>query len=191
MLRNDYLNLPDNWEGIWEQMMLNRSGASDERTNRTYICSPCRSDSAEGMLRNMKAARVYMFYTYIHFSGVPLAPHAYLPILLNDHVKDERTLALSLGLRFIENCDKLFVCGDRLSYGMYGEIVEAVKREIPVLVFNQQVFEAIQAFLAQEGLPADAVQFEDSGLHSALMWSAEKLAQFWEVERNAQILPSH
>jgi len=133
------------------------------------------------MLRNMKAARLYMFYTYIHFSGVPIAPHAYLPILLSDRDENERALALSLGLRFLENCDKLLVCGDRLSYGMYGEIEKAVKLKIPVLAFNWQVFEGIQAFLACEGFAASSAQFDNSGLHPALMWGADKLAPYWEA----------
>ena len=180
MFRNHYLNLPNNWEDIWEEMMLHRSDAPCRR-NRVYICSPCRSDSTKDMRRNMKAARVYMFYTYIHFSGVPIAPHAYLPILLSDHNEDERALALSLGLRFIENCDRLFVCGDRLSKGMYGEIEKAVKWKIPVLVFNWQVFEGIQAFLAHEGFAASSAQFDDSGVHPPLMWGADKLAPYWEA----------
>ena len=183
MLKNDYLTLPDNWEDIWEQMMLHRSGVTGSR-NRVYICSPCRSESAKGALRNMKAARVYMFYAYIHFACVPVAPHAYLPILLSDHDEQERALALDLGLRFLENCDKLFVCGDRLSFGMYGEIAGAVNQNIPVLVFNRQVFEGVQAFFAREGFSADAAQFENSGLHPALMWGADQLAPYWEAPVN-------
>ena len=185
MLRNDYLNLPDNWEDVLEQMMLSRAGSPDNRANRIYICSPCRSDSAEGIRRNMKAARVYMFYTYIHFASIPVAPHAYLPILLNDLFEEERALALSLGLQFVENCDKLFVCGDQLSNGMYGEIAEAVKRKIPVLVFDRQVFKGVQNFFALGGFSADAAQFEDSGLHPALRWGADRLAPFWEVKHIA------
>ena len=184
MLKNNYLNLPDNWEEIWEEMMLHRSDVTGNR-DRVYICSSFRSDTVKGMFRNMKAARVYTFYTYIHVAGVPVAPHAYLPILLNDHNENERALALSLGLQLLENCDRLFVCGDRLSYGMYGEIAEAAKRKIPILVFNWQVFEGVQAFLAHEGFSADAAQFDDSGLHPALMWGADKLVPYWEVERNA------
>jgi hypothetical protein len=133
----------------------------------------------------MKAARVYMFYTYIHFAGVPVAPHAYMPILLSDRDETERALALSLGLRFLDNCDKLFVCGDRLSDGMCGEIAEAAKRKIPILVFNWQVFTGIQAFFALEGMTADAAQFDGNGLHPPLMWGADKLAPYWEAERDA------
>ena len=183
MLRNEMLSLPTNWEAILEQMMLTQP--ADAKRERVYICSPCRSDSAKGMLRNMKAARIYTFYAYIHFSGVPLAPHAYLPILLSDRDADERALALSLGLRFIENCGKLFVCGDRLSLGMYGEIEEAAKRRIPVLVFNWQVYEGVQAFFAHEGITAGAAQFDDIGMHPALMWGADKLAPFWEEDHDA------
>jgi hypothetical protein len=131
----------------------------------------------------MKAARVYMFYAYIHFSGVPVAPHAYMPILLSDHNETERALALSLGLSFLENCDKLFVCGDRLSYGMYDEIAEAVKRKILILVFNWEVFTGIQAFFALEGITADAAQFDDSNRHPPLMWGADKPAPYREAKR--------
>jgi hypothetical protein len=136
------------------------------------------------MIRNMKAARVYLFYSYIHFSGTPLAPHAYLPILLNDNDSEERALALNFGLRFLENCSKLFVCGDRLSDGMCGEIKEAARRKIPILVFNWEIFEEIQVFFAHEGIASDAAKYDDSCVHPALMWGADKLAPYWEVERD-------
>jgi hypothetical protein len=183
MLKNDYLNLPDNWEEIWEQMMLYRSD-TPVRRGRVYICSPCRSDSTKGLTLNMKAARIYMFYTYGHFPGVPVAPHAYLPLLLSDRNEDERAFALSLGLRFLENCGEMFVCGDRLSYGMYGEIEEAVKRDIPILVFSWPVFQGVQAFFLKEGFSPKAARYDDSGAHLALSWGADKLAPYWEVERN-------
>ena len=135
ILRNEKLSLPENWEAVLEFTMLQRP--LGVKLARTYICSPCRADTPEGVIRNMKAARVYMFYSYIYFQGVPRAPHAYLPIMLNDNFEDEREIALHFGTRLLMDCDLMLVCGNRLSEGMYSEITAAIKNSIPVQVFTE------------------------------------------------------
>jgi hypothetical protein len=177
------LSLPESWEAILEEEMLKRPIGF--RCERIYICSPCRADTAKGVIRNMKAARVYMFYAYIHFAGVPKAPHAYLPVLLSDNYEDERDLALRFGARFLKSCDKLFVCGDRLSSGMYGEITEAINLGVPVQVFNRQVYDELRANLEQNGIDTEAVWHEDDNQHFTLSWGANELAPYWEDDHNA------
>lgn len=178
MQRDDMLSLPENWEAVLELTMLQRPLGT--KLARTYICSPCRADTPEGVIRNMKAARVYMFYAYIHFQGVPRAPHAYLPILLNDNFDDERSIALRFGERLLMDCDLMLVCGDSLTEGMYGEIIMAVRRGIPVQVFNKQVYDDLCTRLALDAIDPDYPYFENGRLHFALSWGADELAPYWE-----------
>jgi hypothetical protein len=116
MKRDDYLSLPQNCEAVLEHLMI--KGFSGGKGKRAYICSPCRSDTPDGIVRNMKAARVYILYAYIHLACVPTAPHAYLPVLLNDNDYNERSFALLLGKQILENCEQMLVYGNRLSEGM-------------------------------------------------------------------------
>lgn len=179
MMKDKNLPLPENWEMMLEQVLLENSVG--QKRNRIYICSPCRSDTARGVLRNMKAARIYMFYAHFHFVGVPKAPHAYLPALLNDNDVAERALALDFGKRLLERCDKLFVCGDKLSEGMYGEIIAAISQGIAVEVFCKEVWFELHTRLEHDGINADCVQHEETHLHFALSWGADQLAPYWEV----------
>jgi hypothetical protein len=173
------LSLPENREAILEQMMLKRPGGLE--CERVYICSPCRADTPDAVIRNMKAARVYMFYVYVHFADIPKAPHAYLPVLLNDNCEDERALALRFGSDFLKSCDRMFVCGDRLSEGMYGEITEAARGGVPISVFNKRVFDGLYARFAQDGTDPDAVRYDDGHLHFALSWGADELAPYFDA----------
>jgi hypothetical protein len=183
MKRDEKLSLPQNWEKILEQMMLKRPIGM--RCESVYICSPLRADTPDDVIKNMTAARVYMFYAYQYFPGVPKAPHAYLPILLNDIYEDERALALRFGKRFLKSCDKLFVCGDRLSEGMYGEITAAVKLNIPVDVFNHKTYMELCGCLARDGIDPDVLRYEDGHLHFALSWGADELAPYWGGDNDA------
>ena len=53
------------------------------------------------------------------------ASHAYLPLMLDDTISEERELALSIGKQFLDLCDVLIICGRRISSGMEGEIRHA------------------------------------------------------------------
>lgn len=177
MLKDENLFLPPNWEAILEQMMLERSALSGRR--RIYICSPCRADTPDGVYQNMKAVRVYMFYVYLYFNGMPIAPHAYLPVLLSDDREEERALALFFGEKMLYRCSELFVCGDRLSAGMYSEIKAAIKLGIPIKVFHREIYEELQMILSYDGVRPNELHYENSYLQSALEWNAKQLALHW------------
>ena len=183
MIRDEMLSLPQTWETMLEHELLRKPIGL--KCERVYICSPLRADSPDAVIRNIKAARVYMFYAYYQFAGVPKAPHAYLPFLLNDNAEDERALALSFGKKLLQGCDKLFVCGDRLSEGMYGEIKAAARLGIYIEVFNKEVYAELCKHLEHDGIDPDAVWHEDGHLHFALTWGAEKIASYWESDSNA------
>jgi hypothetical protein len=181
MLRNDMLSLPGNWEAVLEQMMLNPPGGGGSK--RIYICSPCRAGSADGVIRNMKAARIYMLYACIHFAGMPRAPHAYLPALLNDNIESERALALRLGIQLLKGCSLMLVCGGRLSDGMLGEIKAAIDLGIPIEVFNKEVYGCIRERLERARLDLPLITYNEGHPHFALAMGADALAPYWEEER--------
>ncbi len=176
MIRDEKLYLPDNWEAVLEQLILK---SPVNQYERTYICSPCRADTADGLLRNIKAARVYMFYAYQYFKGIPVAPHAYLPLLLNDRIEQERLRALELGCEVLKQSSRMLVCGNRLSEGMLGEISCAVDQVIPIQVFDKQTYKELrELFVAPQNL-----QYMAGHLHYALAWGADELAPYWEGAR--------
>ena len=56
----------------------------------------------------------------------PFAPHLLYPQFLNEDDPDQRDLGISLGLRFMEACDEVWVyTGDGVSRGMRRELEHA------------------------------------------------------------------
>lgn len=62
----------------------------------------------------------------------PIAPHLLYPQMLDDEVPEERMLALMLGRNLLAACDEVWVCGERISSGMEGEIEHARSLDIPI-----------------------------------------------------------
>lgn len=118
------------------------SGKNIDRKN-AYICSPLFDEAPEKLKDNMEQARLYMKITGHYMKVSAKAPHAYLPMLLCDRKPYERALAIKFGLELLEQCEMLLVCGDRLSQGMKGEIRHALKLKMPIVVFNQSLYEAV------------------------------------------------
>jgi hypothetical protein len=159
-------------------------GTSINNPRKAYICSPCRSDTSLGIQRNIKAARVYMFYAYIYLSVVPKAPHTYLPLLLDDNNEDERKIALQFGSRLLENCDELLVCGDTISAGMKNEILEAFDLGLTIRMFHRHTYEAVCALMPETSDKCQ-LSYDENHLHFALSFNAETLTPFWEEAHNA------
>ena len=90
-----------------------------------YICSRY-SGNIE---RNTDLARRYSRLA-VERGYVPLTPHLLLPQFLSEET--ERGLALGAGLRLLDMCQELWVCGDRISEGMKREIEHAHATGIPV-----------------------------------------------------------
>ena len=99
----------------------------------TYICSPLSAPSRAEMLANAARAIRYSVEAEKEFGEKAVAPHAYLPYLLDDHVPEQRALALEFGLKVLQMCDRLAVYGPRISSGMKGEILEAKRLGIQVI----------------------------------------------------------
>lgn len=118
---------------------------------RAYICSPCTAATAKEVRRNVQAARFYMWFSFENLNVIARAPHAYLPILLSDKLPAERALALRFGLELLEQSDMVFVCGKVLSSGMKGEIARAVELNIPITVFDAELYLNVRKLVTRSG----------------------------------------
>ena len=168
----DVYNLPENWRTEFEYLLLR---AQDDKTLRkAYICSPCRADSTAGVYANMLAARFYMHYAFTNMRLYPYAPHATLPVILNDRVLCERNLALDFGKELLNAVDEMLVCGQNLSDGMRGEIIRAVELNIPVSVFSFYLYERIREI-------TDSPQIRYDDKHLPLLFVAGDLSDSKEV----------
>lgn len=103
-----------------------------EKEIRAYICSPLTAPTKEGMRQNMLKAREYMQEIHKRYGYRTYAPHAYLPELLDDHVPEERALALSFGMELLKHCDLLIICDKKMSSGMYKELHFALQNGLDI-----------------------------------------------------------
>ena len=91
-----------------------------------YIASPYSGD----LERNAEFAREACRYC-IEQGYTPIAPHLYIPQILDDCEPEQRELGLELGKKLLTVCGELWLCGDRISDGMYAEMLEAMSLKIP------------------------------------------------------------
>jgi len=174
-------NLPENWEANLEyQLLLDQR---DRYRKRAYICSPCSDSSKKEVYRNIRAARYYMHYAgkELHFTS--RAPHAWLPVLLSDMIPSERALALRIGLNVLESNDFVFVCGNRITSGMRGEIEYAAKLGISIWVFHPDLYVDVRKIVTRMGADKKLVTYEPH--HPLLSMSAEELFGKEEAKRHA------
>lgn len=82
-----------------------------------YVCSPYRDNP-------VKNTNLAMEYCKVIFNrnNIPIAPHLYFPLFMNDNNKEVRELALELNKRLIDMCDYVVVFGYVISEGMKIEI---------------------------------------------------------------------
>lgn len=133
----------------WQQELMYQLVCMDRCQKRVYICSPLRAETENGMAQNMRAAKAYMFYAIKRMHVRASAPHAFLPIFLCDEIPGERALALKFDLELMEQCDVLFVCGNRISSGMRGEIARAAVLHMPITVFDAGIYQEVKKIVTQ------------------------------------------
>ena len=107
-----------------------------------YIASPYAGD-VEGNVAFAKAAcRLAM-----EQGDTPVAAHLLYPQMLDDAVPEQRELGLRMGLRLLEACGELWLCGSRVSGGMQEELKAAWRHRIPV---RRIPWEMVAGFLQPE-----------------------------------------
>ncbi len=108
-----------------------RAGSPAGRLKRVYVCHPYSDDPTGNTERVRKVSR-----RLVSEGVLPLAPHLYLPQLVDEATQRERALALCLEL--LDTCDEVRVFGGRISDGMERELQHASRCGIPV-VFEGRV----------------------------------------------------
>ena len=105
---------------------------------KAYICSPLSAPDAKGVSHNMDMARFYMERMQVLCHCRTFASHAYLPLMLDDSIPEERETALRIGMELMDLCDALIICGRRISSGMEGEIKEALENGMEVYWYDSE-----------------------------------------------------
>ena len=95
------------------------------RRRRVYVCHPFGNDPA-GNIERVRAISQFL----IDDGALPIAPHLYLPQLLDEAT--EREQALRFCLELVDTCDEVRVFGGRVTAGMKREVEYAKRRGIPV-----------------------------------------------------------
>ncbi len=105
-----------------------------DKQDLVYICSPLSAPTKEEIRKNMAGAKYYSWFVAVEFGGRTIAPHSFLPEYLDDHIPQERQIALDFGLSILKICKAVVVCGEFISSGMAGEIRKA--RELGIKVYR-------------------------------------------------------
>ena len=134
----------------WERKLREQFTYKYRDRKKAYICSPLRADSPKDLDLNIERARAYMLYAFEKMGLVARAPHAYLPMLLDDGIPAERAMALKFGQQLLEHSDVLLVCGNSLSLGMKAEIHYALSLGIPVIAFNPDLYTDLKLMADKE-----------------------------------------
>lgn len=113
---------------------------------KAYICSPLSAPTPEGISHNMNMARFYLERMKGLYHCRTFASHAYLPIMFDDTIPEERTAALRIGMEMMKLCDVLIICGRRISTGMKDEIKAAFEMGMEVFWYDsgKKPFELIR-----------------------------------------------
>lgn len=163
----------------WERELDRQFLKNDRCRKRAYICSPLSGSTAEEELSNIWRARAYMLYARAMLGYLARAPHAYLPMLLCDHVAAERALALQFGLQLLEQSEVLLICGDRISRGMKGEIYHAAQLGIPIIVYCEDLYLDVRKLATRAGADKKLVAMDET--HPALASNEPGTDRSWEV----------
>ena len=105
---------------------------------KAYICSPLSAPDAKGVSHNMDMARFYMEKMKALYHCRTFASHAYLPLMLDDSIPEERETALRIGMELMNLCEALIICGRRVSSGMAGEVREAFAKGMAVYWYDSK-----------------------------------------------------
>ncbi len=89
---------------------------------KVFICSPFRGD----MKGNARKAAVYSRMACDQ-GYLPIAPHLLFPQFLNEGIKAERQLGISMGMELLLDCEEVWVFGEATE-GMQAEIAFATEQ---------------------------------------------------------------
>ena len=172
---------PADWEQRLQNVLLHNSGGKNIRS--VYVCSPLRGADRRETHRNMLAARFYMYFIWLQMKQFARAPHAYLPLIFCDSNPRERGIALDSGMNLLQESATLFVCGNRLSQGMWHEIKCAARNNIPVRVFHPKLYTEVRQIFTEIRADKKLLTLDSDARHRELGLGAEEL--FGEAPEDA------
>lgn len=116
---------------------------------KIYVASPLSNPTKKGQEANRIKAIHYCHQLEqqyrLHGEEVRcLAPHAYLPLLLEDDIPEERELALQFGTALLATCEELILVGDTLTAGMKGEYELARQLGKPIYATDKSLADTLQ-----------------------------------------------
>lgn len=168
--------IPENWQAELEKVAMHNQ--TNLFLKRAYICSPCRSDTPEGIRLNMIAARLYMYLAHAELNMNAFAPHAYLPTILCDNISADRTIALDLCMKLVRTSDVMLVCGDRITPGMSGEITRGAQLGRMIYVFNESLKVEVRKIVTRAGADKRLVKLLH---HNMMALTSEEITDLPEV----------
>lgn len=128
---------------------------------KAYVASPLNHKDVNGIKANMLACQKYI--DQIQGLGYQAFALHNMPIF-DDHIEEERTLALKYGLRLLKYCNVLFVCGDTISKGMSGEIERAIELGKKIYVSNWSVYKTLLECKEYKALKGTFIFFKEDAL---------------------------
>ena len=99
---------------------------------KIFVCSPLRGNVKENIANAKRYCKIV-----INDGNIPIAPHLYFPIFLDDNKEEERELGIKMGLCLLDSCDEMWVFGETISSGMKQEIEYWEKKKGVVYVRNK------------------------------------------------------
>jgi hypothetical protein len=105
---------------------MKKGEINGQKSKIVYIASPYAGDIEQNVAFAIEACKYAIQLGY-----TPIAPHLMYPQMLDDSAPNERTLGLELGKRLLATADEIWLCGDKISNGMYAEMLEAMSLGIP------------------------------------------------------------
>lgn len=104
------------------------------RVRKVFVSSPLAGDYNENIKRAQQYCRTVLLQGYM-----PLAPHVYYTNFLEENNEVERQLGMDMGLRWLAECDEMWVFDKNgISKGMKVEIEMATKLNIPIKYMGEE-----------------------------------------------------
>ena len=145
----------------WQQELMYQLASADRYRKRAYVCSPFAGGHPRAARKEPAHGKsVYVLRNEENEHERRCASCVYAAMLLCDEIPAERAIALRFGLEILEQSDVMLVCGNRLSNGMRGEIVQAALLRMPITVFDEGLYLEVQKLVTQNNGDKKSVKLD-------------------------------
>lgn len=118
------------------------------RSKLIYICSPLKETEEHTLEENKQRALKWVAEAALVPGIIPIAPHTYFTLFLDDTIPSQRQRGLALGIGLLENSEEVWVHGNFLSQGMIAEIILASTKSMPIIAkqMDRSVYPDLMAY---------------------------------------------